>query len=88
VNYFLDSSAVVKLYHPELGSARVEAAFREPTNRIVISRLTGVAFCNSALSLKIRTGRLASADAFLLRTRFLSDVATGSIAVVAVNESH
>ena len=53
----------------------------------MISRLTGVELY-SALSLKIRTGRLTTAETSLLRTRFLSDVATGVIAVVAVNESH
>jgi len=87
VNYFFDSSALVKLYHPELGSPQVEAAFQQPHSRIVISRLTGVEL-HSALSLKIRTGRLAIAEAALLRTRFLGDVAAGTIVVVAINESH
>lgn len=87
MNYFFDSSALVKLYHPELGSPRIEAAFHEADRRIIISRLTG-AELHSALSLKIRTGRLAIAEAALLRTRFLGDVATAAIVVVAMNESH
>ena len=87
MNYFFDSSALVKLYHPELGSPGVEAAFHEANRRIVISRLTGVEL-QSALSLKTRTGRLAMAEAALLRTRFLADVAAGAIVVVAIDESH
>ena len=87
MNYFLDSSALVKLYHPERGSTRVEAAFREPNRRIVISRLTGVEL-NSALALRIRTGRLITDEAILLRTRFLNDVATGAIEVLAITAVH
>jgi predicted nucleic acid-binding protein len=87
VNYFFDSSALVKLYHPELGSPGVEAAFHKANRRIVISRLAGVEL-HSALSLKTRTGRLAMAEAILLRTRFLADVAAGAIVVVAIDESH
>ena len=83
MNYFFDSGALVKLYHLELGSPRIEAAFHEADRRIIISRLTG-AELHSALSLKIRTGRFAIAEAALLRTRFLA----GAIVVVAMNESH
>jgi PIN domain nuclease of toxin-antitoxin system len=64
VIYFLDSSALVKLHHPEKGSQKVEAVFHDPKSRIVISRLTGVEL-HSALSLKTRTGRLAAAEAAL-----------------------
>jgi hypothetical protein len=39
VNYFFDSSALIKLYHPELGFRRIAAMFGEPDRRIVISRL-------------------------------------------------
>ena len=44
MNYFFDTSALVKLYHPELGSQGVAAMFGEPDRRIVISRLGGVEF--------------------------------------------
>jgi predicted nucleic acid-binding protein len=87
VNYFLDSSALVKLYHPERGSQRVEGAFREPSRRFIISRLTGLEL-HSALSLKIRTGKLTTADAALVRARFLGDVASGAISVMAINEAY
>lgn len=38
--YFFDSSALAKLYQPEAGSDRVEAIFRQPQRRLIISRLT------------------------------------------------
>jgi PIN domain nuclease of toxin-antitoxin system len=40
--YFFDSSALAKLYQPEAGSDRVEAIFRQPQRRLIISRLTAV----------------------------------------------
>ena len=62
MNYFFDSSALIKLYHPELGSRRIAAMFGEPDRRIVISRLAGVEL-HSALALKTRTGHLGEGDA-------------------------
>ena len=87
MNYFFDSSALIKLYHPELGSERVAAMFGTADRRIVISRLAGVEL-HSALALRIRTGHLDSGRSALLRIRFLNDVASGAIDLVAVGESH
>ncbi|HXB67543.1 MAG TPA: type II toxin-antitoxin system VapC family toxin [Candidatus Acidoferrales bacterium] len=87
MNYFFDTSALVKPYHPELGSQRVVAMFGEPDRRIVISRLGGVEL-HSALALKIRTGHLGREKSAALRIRFLNDVASGAIALVAVTELH
>ena len=87
MTYFFDSSALIKLYHPERGSQRVEVLFGEPSRRIIISRLTGVEF-HSALALKVRTGHLDTAGAAALRLRFLDHVTSGAIAVLAINESH
>ena len=87
MNYFFDSSALIKLYHPELGSQRIAVIFGEPDRRIIISRLAGVEF-HSALALKTRTGHLAGGDAAALRIRFLDDVANGALALVAVNDFH
>ena len=86
-NYFFDSSALIKLYHPELGSQRIAAVFGEPGRRIIISRLASVEL-HSALALKTRTGHLGGGDASALRIRFLDDVANGALALVAVSDSH
>ena len=87
MTYFFDSSALVKLYHSERGSSRVEAAFREPDRQIIVSRLAGVEF-HSALSLKVRTGQLGVDESASLRLRFLGDVTAGAIAVIGVGELH
>ena len=87
MNYFFDSSALIKLYHPELGSQRVAAMFGEPDRRIVISRLAGVEL-HSALALKMRTGHLDRERSAALRLRFLNDVTSGAIALVAITELH
>ena len=87
MNYFFDSSALIKLYHPETGSQRVEALFGGPDRRIIISRLAGVEL-HSALALKTRTGNLDPQRSAALRIRFLSDIASGAITVVAVSEFH
>jgi predicted nucleic acid-binding protein len=87
VNYFFDSSALIKLYHPEPGSQQVAAMFGGPDRRIIISRLAGVEL-HSALALKTRTGHLDRERSAALRMRFLDDVASGAIALVAVSEFH
>jgi predicted nucleic acid-binding protein len=55
--------------------------------RIIISRLAGVEL-HSALALKTRTGHLDRERAAALRIRFLNDVASVAIALVAVSEFH
>jgi predicted nucleic acid-binding protein len=87
VNYFFDSSALIKLYHPELGSQKVAAMFDEPDRRILVSRLAGVEL-HSALALKTRTGHLDRDGSAAMRIRFLNDVASGAIVLVAVTELH
>ena len=87
MNYYFDSSALIKLYHPELGSQRVAAVFDEADRQIIISRLAGVEL-HSALALKTRTGHLDRERSVALRIRFLNDVASGAISLVAVSEFH
>jgi hypothetical protein len=83
----LDSIALAKLYQPEAGSARVEAIFREPERRPIISRLTAVEM-HSVFAGRVRMGTLRPADAVALRNHFLNDVVTGVLAAVAITEHH
>jgi hypothetical protein len=62
--YFLDSSALAKLYQPEAGSDRVEAIFRQPQRRLIISRLTAVEM-HSVFAGRVRMGTLNPTDAAL-----------------------
>jgi hypothetical protein len=87
VTYFFDTSALVKVYHAERGSDRVEAMFDEPGRRIIVSRLASVEF-HSALALKVRTGHLDPAESLALRLRFLEHITSGVIMLLGVHANH
>ena len=55
--YYFDTSAVVKLYHQELGTDQVEALFAQVNNAVMISELTVVEL-NSTAARKLRTGEI------------------------------
>ena len=55
--YYFDTSAVVKLYHQELGTDQVEALFAQVNSAIMISELTLVEL-NSTVARKLRTGEI------------------------------
>jgi PIN domain nuclease of toxin-antitoxin system len=86
-SYFLDSSAVVKLDHPEAGSATIHKIFAEPESRILISRLA-VVEVRSAFAGKLHMRAITERDARLSLARFKSDVVAGSIEVFALTEFH
>jgi predicted nucleic acid-binding protein len=58
--YFLDTSALVKLYHQELGSDVVEAWAATPSIRLWVSDLARIEL-HSVFSRKVREGELAEA---------------------------
>ena len=58
--YFLDTSALVKLYHQELGSDLVEAWAATPSIRLWVSDLARIEL-HSVFSRKVREGELAQA---------------------------
>jgi predicted nucleic acid-binding protein len=60
-NYFLDSSALVKYYHTETGSAEVNRLIHELNAHHYISRLITVEV-TSAFAVKTRTGELDERD--------------------------
>ncbi len=72
--YFLDSSALVKHYHPETGTAEVDGLWNDPALDIFISRLSAVEIV-SAFAGKVRAGTISAADFDALRRRFLADLA-------------
>lgn len=53
--YFVDTSALAKLYHEEFGSDYVEGMLNRPGSRGMISRLSLVEI-ESVLAIKVRTG--------------------------------
>jgi predicted nucleic acid-binding protein len=68
--YFLDSSALVKRYVPEIGSAWVQAISVPATgNLIIIARITWIEVL-SALARRQREGSLSNTDVDLIIQRF------------------
>ena len=86
-HYFFDTSALIKHYHPELGSARVDALLGLPGARIDVSRLAVVEFY-SALAKKVRAGPLARPEFRTLTRRFRADVRAKTWRIVRLTVAH
>ena len=72
--YFLDSSALVKRYVPEAGSAWIQAlAAADTSNLLIITRITWVEVL-SAIARRQREGSLTLTDGTLIIQRFRSDL--------------
>ncbi len=85
-SYFFDSSALVKLYHPEAGTAIVDRIVNVAGNLLRISRLT-VTELTSAFAIKVRTQSISREDADLFLREFRKDIATGKLEVFSIGES-
>jgi predicted nucleic acid-binding protein len=85
--YFLDTSALVKRYQAEIGTAAVDAIFAEADRSLLVSRL-GLVEAVSALALKVRTGEIQLPDFSIARKKLLGDVKGRSLAVVRVLVGH
>lgn len=72
--YFLDSSALVKRYARETGTAWMLSFFRRAAgHRLYISRITGVEVA-AALTRKLRGGYLSTAEVTRARGRLRRDI--------------
>ena len=76
--YFLDTSALAKLYHEEVGSQYVERLLASPERTVVVSRLSLVEM-ESVLAIKVRTGELDADGRELARRRLRADLAQGRL---------
>ena len=85
--YFLDSSAIAKLYHVEVGTPVIQSLAAQANTTLYISRLA-VVEVPSAFAGKVRTGQLAVADLDLLRTRFRGDLRRKVVQTVAMKAGH
>jgi predicted nucleic acid-binding protein len=86
-SYFFDTSAFVKYYHSEPGTAEVSRIFAEPDRRISISSL-GFVEIQSAFPIKVRSGTLDQKHAGIQRARLMIDVAAGEIEVYRLSDQH
>jgi hypothetical protein len=72
-DHFLDTSALVKHYHVEIGTPKVDLLWATPTARLFISRL-GLVEAVSVFAKKVRSGAITTGDFALLRRRFFADL--------------
>jgi uncharacterized protein len=85
--YVLDSSALGKHYHPEIGTAYVDALLHEPGAQHFISRLTVVEI-HSVFAGKVRTRVIAAADFELLRVQLQNDIGRRLVRVMRITDVH
>lgn len=84
-SYFLDSSALAKLYHPEVGTQAMDEIAEAEGNKLCISRLTVVEL-PSVFAIKVRTQFINREDAHALLRQFREDILTKKLAVFAIRE--
>ena len=84
--YFFDSSALVKLYHPEVGTPAVHQIVDATDSLVRVSRLT-VAELTSAFAIKVRTQSISRDDAEVFLHQFREDVASGKLEIFSIGES-
>jgi len=85
--YLLDSSALSKHYHAEIGTENVDALLQEPAAQHFISRLTVVEI-HSVFARKVRTHVLTEADFALLRAQLANDILRRQLRVLRMADGH
>ena len=75
--YFLDTSALAKVYRRELGSDLIDRVVSEPGSDRFISRFT-ILEMESVLALKFRTGEIDGQALVIARRRLDADLGSGS----------
>jgi predicted nucleic acid-binding protein len=86
-NYFLDTSAFAKRYHPEVGTAAVMAIFAESQRTVRISALT-LLEVQSVFAMKVRSSVITRGQAGGLRARMLLDMAADEFQVFDLSGDH
>jgi len=84
--YFFDSSALVKLYHPEAGTPAVDQIINAEGNLVRVSRLT-VAELTSAFAIKVRTQSINREDADVFLRQFRADIASGKLEIFSIGDA-
>jgi predicted nucleic acid-binding protein len=85
--YFLDTSALGKRYHYEVGTPKVEAIFNDAKAERFISRLSVVEI-QSVFAGKVRTQIISAPDFQLLHQLFVNDVASHALQVIRLTPAH
>jgi len=82
--YFIDTSALAKLYHSEVGSQQMEMLAQPADNRLVVSQLSVIEL-QSVFATKVRMGVIDQTSLDQLRGLFFADLAAGRFKVVLVS---
>jgi len=82
-----DTSGLVKHYHTEVGSIKVQQIVNNPSNRIFISDLSIVELVSS-LAKKVRIGEIKTAVFHTPRRRFFADIAAKKFKIVMLKNTH
>ena len=85
--YFLDTSALVKRYRPEVGSEMVQRLFTEQGAMLMVSAVT-LAETYAALYRHHRRGRLSQAELTDALDGVTADVERGDLSVLDVTSPH
>jgi predicted nucleic acid-binding protein len=86
-HYFLDTSALAKLYRKEIRSDLVDRVVAEPDSRRFISRFT-ILEMESVLALKFRTGEIDERSMLIARRRLEADLGSRRLLVATVSDDH
>ena len=86
-HYFLDTSALAKLYRKEIGSDLVDRVVAEPDSHHFISRFT-ILEMESVLALKFRTGEIDEQSMLIARRRLEADLGSRRLLVATVSDDH
>jgi hypothetical protein len=81
--HFYDTSAAVKHYRAELGTAKVDSFLADSASRHYLSTL-GVVEAHSVFARLVRMGQITAAEFHRLRGRLFSDIASGLWQIIQV----
>lgn len=84
--HFFDTSAAVKHYRSELGTAKVDSLLGNASSPTYLSVL-GVVEMHSVFARLVRIGQISTADFTQIRGLFLADIASGLWQVLQVSTS-
>jgi predicted nucleic acid-binding protein len=85
--YFLDTSALAKVYRKEAGSDLIDRIVAEPDSYRFISRFT-ILEMESVLALKFRTGEINEQSLLIARRRLEADLGSRRFLVATVGDEH
>jgi predicted nucleic acid-binding protein len=83
---FVDTSALVKYYYPEVGSERVETILSK-AKKVYLCQIAVTEFA-SALMKKMRTGTLGKEKQVILWNVFLDDLKAGQMELIHLDDRH